>query len=101
RAEDSTVNEKAQSRSTAPSLEPARTVRLKADPTSSVHSYGSTRTIVGFGSPAVPPYATEPRYFVPAVNPLNVRLIVPVAPFVAAAGALTVMLPALVVPSNQ
>ena len=64
-------------------------------------SYGSTRTIVGFGIPAAPEYATEPRYFVPGARPLNVRLIVPLAPSVAEAGALTVMLPAGAEPSNH
>ena len=29
--------------------------------------YGSTRTIVGFGRPATPVYATDPRYFVQAI----------------------------------
>ena len=64
--------------------------------------YGvSTRTIVGFGIPTGPLYATEPRYLVPVVRPLKVRLIAPVVPMVAAAGAVTVMFPAAVLPSNQ
>ena len=42
-----------------------------------------------------------PSYFVPAVNPLYVRLIAPVPPIVAVAGALTAMLPADVLPSTQ
>jgi hypothetical protein len=64
--------------------------------------YGvSTRTMVGFGNPAMPPYATEPRYFVPAPSPLKVRLIAAVVPSVAAAGAVTVMLPASAVPSTH
>ena len=57
--------------------------------------------MVGFGSPVLPPYATEPRYFVPATSPEKVRLIAPVAPSVALAGALTIMLPASVLPSSQ
>ena len=64
-------------------------------------SYGSTRTIVGFGIPAAPEYATEPRYFVPLVRPLNVRLMVPLTPSVAAGGAVTAMLPAGVDPSSH
>src|SRR5258705_3924301 len=63
--------------------------------------YGSMRTMVGFGNPVMPPYATDPRYFVPGANPVNVRLIVPVAPSVAVAGALTAMFPAVVDPSSQ
>ena len=49
--------------------------------------YGLTRTIVGFGSEAAPEYATDPRYFVPGVRPENARVIVPVVPIVAEAGA--------------
>ena len=39
----------------------------------------STRTMVGFGRPAMPEYPTDPRYFVLGANPLNVTPIVPVA----------------------
>ena len=37
----------------------------------------------------------------PAVRPVKLRLIVPVAPVTAAAGAVTVMLPAAVLPSTH
>ena len=68
----------------------------------SYQSYGvSTRTTVGFGNPAVPPYATDPKYLVPGARPLNVRLIVPVVPCTATAGAVTVMLPAAAVPNSH
>ena len=63
--------------------------------------YGSTRTIVGLGMPAAPPYATEPRYFTPAVRPLKVRLIVPDVARTAVDGAETVILPAAAVPKYQ
>src|SRR4030095_2725480 len=64
--------------------------------------YGvSTRTTVGFGNPAIPPYATEPRYFVAAARPVNVRLIGEVRPIVADAGADTDMLPASALPSTH
>jgi len=64
---------------------------------SCVDPYGvSTRTIVGLGIPAAPSYATEPRYFVPAAKPLVEIEISPVIPVSAAAGAVTVMLPAAV-----
>jgi hypothetical protein len=29
----------------------------------------STRTIVGFGNPGIPPYATEPRYYAAGASP--------------------------------
>ena len=56
--------------------------------------YGSMRTIVGFGNPVTAAIRDGPEgALVPGANPVNVRLIVPVAPSVAVAGALTVMFP--------
>ena len=57
--------------------------------------------MVGLGIPVAPEYATDPRYFVPAVKPLKVRLIAPPAPVVASDGADTFMLPAEVDPNAQ
>ena len=75
---------------------------LAASQVEADNDYGvSIRTIVGFGRPAVPEKDTEPRYFVAGANPLNVRLIVPVVPAVADAGALTAMLPADALPSSH
>ena len=63
---------------------------------------GSTRTIVGFGIPAAPEYATDPRYFVPAVRPENVSVDRPGrSDASAAAGAATVMFPASAEPSTH
>src|SRR5687767_11253112 len=59
----------------------------------------SIRTIVGSGMPEAPPYTTEPRYLVPAASPLVPMVIAPVCPVIALAGADTVMLPALALPS--
>src|SRR5690348_5541106 len=63
--------------------------------------YGSTRTMVGFGMPAAPAYATEPKYLVPVVRPLKLRLMAPVWPRTAVEGAVTVMFPASAVPSTH
>src|SRR4051794_34479486 len=57
--------------------------------------------MVGLGSPPLPVYATDPRYFVPAARPVKVRLTVPEPPVVAAAGAVTVMLPTAADPSTH
>ena len=54
-----------------------------------------------FGSPSMPLYATEPRYFVAGVSPLNVSEMVPVPPVVATDRAATVMFPAAALPSSQ
>src|SRR5436190_17201323 len=63
--------------------------------------YLSIRTIVGLGMLLLPPYATEPRYFAPVGRPVVEIDTAPVVPVVAVAGALTVMLPASVLPSVQ
>jgi hypothetical protein len=51
--------------------------------------------------PVEPVYTTDPRYLVPAVRPVKDRLMVPVAPIAADAGALTAMLPASADPSSH
>jgi hypothetical protein len=53
--------------------------------------YGvSTRTIVGLSNPAGPLYATLPRYLVVGANDPKIRLMAPVLPKVAEAGAVTI-----------
>jgi hypothetical protein len=61
----------------------------------------STRTMVGAGRPVGAAVDDAAEVRVAGARPLKLRPIVPVAPVVALAGALTVMLPAAASPSVQ